>query len=105
MATPGVYTNPVTEAASLSLDEKQAFEEGHDADLPIGAILEKENDTETISEKATDESDPHLVDWDGPDDPANPLNWTSKRKWGNVAILSFLTLITYVFQNRVELKH
>jgi hypothetical protein len=24
--------------------------------------------------------DPNLVDWDGPDDPENPLNWTSKRK-------------------------
>lgn len=109
MATPGVYTNPSIEAASLDIDEKQAFEEGHDADLPIGntaktaeSTLEKDFEIEPTSEKAVDESDPNEVWWDGPDDPANPLNWTSKRKWGNIAILSLVTLITYVFQRHVE---
>lgn len=39
--------------------------------------------------------DPNIVDWDGPDDPANPMNWSSKRKIIIVAIVSGLTFVTY----------
>ena len=27
------------------------------------------------------DSDPNIVRWDGPNDPANPQNWPSKKKW------------------------
>ena len=40
--------------------------------------------------------DPDLVDWDGPDDPENPLNWPAKRKYMNIALLSIITLLTFV---------
>ncbi|EAA31306.1 MFS general substrate transporter [Neurospora crassa] len=40
------------------------------------------------------EQDPNIVDWDGPDDPENPMNWPDKKKWLNVAVLSILTIIT-----------
>jgi hypothetical protein len=39
--------------------------------------------------------DPSIVDWDGPDDPANPLNWTKGKKWGLIACLGTVTLVTY----------
>ncbi|KAJ9610534.1 hypothetical protein H2200_005311 [Cladophialophora chaetospira] len=35
-----------------------------------------------------------VVDWDGDDDPENPLNWPSRRKAINVALLSSLTFVT-----------
>ncbi|GAA5922095.1 MFS transporter [Sporobolomyces koalae] len=35
---------------------------------------------DTASEKARD-ADPIFVDWAGPDDPANPFNWSKRRKW------------------------
>lgn len=53
--------------------------------------------------------DPNIVDWDGPDDPDNPLNWyvfkrrllepsansiadrSPLKKWGNIAVLSVVT--------------
>lgn len=38
--------------------------------------------------------DPNIVDWDGPDDPENPLNWTPKKKWVNGLLLSIMTLVT-----------
>ena len=41
-------------------------------------------------------SDPNIVDWDGPDDPANPINWSEKLKWGNVAVISSITFLTYI---------
>jgi hypothetical protein len=41
-----------------------------------------------------EETDPNVVSWDGPDDPTNPMNWTMRKKWANIAVLSVLTLIT-----------
>ncbi|KAM0268907.1 hypothetical protein ACHAQH_009868 [Verticillium albo-atrum] len=38
--------------------------------------------------------DPNIVDWDGPDDPANPMNWPDKQKWFNIALISLLTFVT-----------
>ena len=40
------------------------------------------------------DQDPNIVDWDGPDDPDNPQNWTAKKKWGIVLPLGLITLIT-----------
>ncbi|TDL15905.1 MFS polyamine transporter [Rickenella mellea] len=41
-------------------------------------------------------SGPTIIDWDGPDDPQNPLNWSFKRKWGATAIVSAYTFMTVV---------
>lgn len=38
----------------------------------------------------SDEQD-NLVDWDGPDDAANPMNWSPVRKWTLIALISFNT--------------
>jgi multidrug resistance protein len=34
------------------------------------------------------------IDWDGPTDPENPVNWSRKKKWLNMFSISFLTLLT-----------
>ncbi|KAL0576551.1 hypothetical protein V5O48_005415 [Marasmius crinis-equi] len=34
-----------------------------------------------------------VVDWDGPDDPNNPKNWTSKRKWSATLIVSCIAFV------------
>lgn len=52
----------------------------------------------------TKEIDPNVVDWDGPDDPQNPMNWTTKRKWGVIAVLSSITFVTYVVRS-CSLQH
>ncbi|KAF2266391.1 MFS general substrate transporter [Lojkania enalia] len=114
MGTPGSWSNPTRESQDLS-DEKirQAYEEGHDADIPSdispGVDIEKggrsnavstHSDERTLSGEeppigeATGQNDPDVVDWDGPDDPENPLNWPASKKWGNIAVLSAVTLIT-----------
>jgi len=41
-----------------------------------------------------DPTDTNVVDWDGPDDPENPLNWTLKKKWRNAGLLAAMTFIT-----------
>lgn len=40
--------------------------------------------------------DPNIVDWDGPDDPENPLNWTAKRKVTATVSIALITFLTYV---------
>ena len=45
-----------------------------------------------LDEKA--EHDPNIVWWDGDDDPQNPMNWTQKKKYGHVAIISAITFVT-----------
>ena len=42
------------------------------------------------------ERDKYVVDWDGPDDPQKPTNWSSRKKWKNLLIVNTITLITYV---------
>ncbi|KAI1764275.1 MFS general substrate transporter [Hypoxylon sp. FL1150] len=63
----------------------------------INPDSEQEQDIEQgldISATKTNENDPNVVDWDGPDDPQNPMNWTDKKKWLNISILSIMTIVT-----------
>lgn len=45
-------------------------------------------------EKSVEMADPDVVDWDGPDDKANPQNWTGGKKWLHIIIVSLLALVT-----------
>ncbi|KAJ5658213.1 MFS transporter cpaT [Penicillium longicatenatum] len=38
--------------------------------------------------------DPNIVDWDGPDDPENPLNWTKRKKVNATVSIALITLLT-----------
>lgn len=49
-------------------------------------LLEKDAGSKT--------QDGDIVDWDGPDDPENPMNWSNNKKWLNVVLISALTLVT-----------
>jgi multidrug resistance protein len=113
MATPATLSNPARETQDLQSEKvKEAYQQGHDADkLPeksLSSDLEKgaqsqaqstHTDERTLSGDASiqepqEPRDPNLVDWDGPDDPANPQNWAASRKWGIIAALGAVTLIT-----------
>ena len=39
----------------------------------------------------------NIVDWDGPQDPQNPQNWTSTRKWRIIILVSTITFNQYAF--------
>ncbi|GBE84877.1 MFS polyamine transporter [Sparassis latifolia] len=47
-------------------------------------------------ESPDDDQDVLIIDWDGPDDPQNPKNWSYKRKWAATAIVSAFTFISPV---------
>ncbi|KAB8242349.1 major facilitator superfamily domain-containing protein [Aspergillus flavus] len=48
-----------------------------------------EGPAEKTSKPSTEE-----VGWDGPTDPARPVNWSRKKKWWNMGIISYLTFLT-----------
>ena len=97
MATPGNYFDPIT--GDLKDERLElALEEGHDADIPtnIGVYESPEDKERGVEAVKVEPTDQNVVWWDEPEDQdqANPLNWPEAIKWGNIAILSFNTLIT-----------
>jgi len=104
------------ELSRLGLIELAAAE-GHDADIPsnMGSIdrpgtggsssaKEKEMDVEkghgssrtsldVASEPEEAAHDPDIVEFTK-DDTGNPMNWSGSRRWGSVALVSFITLLT-----------
>ena len=131
MAAPKEDNNehiPGVLGGDLPEKERNAYEEGHDADIPSSDRAVKpereplnketpvdpekgdkrdvssnsseagdrdlEKAQQTTTDEAEEQQDPNVVDWDGPEDPQNPYNWSAAKKWRNIAMLSFLTLLT-----------
>ena len=46
-----------------------------------------------VDDSAQVKANPNIVDWDGPNDSANPLNWSKRIRIGHVALVSIITLI------------
>lgn len=62
-------------------------------------LEDKEHGTpiEVIEDPTLDGPDDiSVVDWDGPNDPNNPTNWSSSRKWTVIGLVSFNTFNAYV---------
>ena len=38
--------------------------------------------------------DPKVVDWDGPDDPENPMNWPTSKKVTAIGLVSLITVLS-----------
>lgn len=39
--------------------------------------------------------DPDVVDWEGPDDPMNPMNWPFEKKVAATTTIALITILTY----------
>jgi hypothetical protein len=70
--------------ASLGQQNNRDEEKG----LPVADQPQK-GTTEVINA----EHDPNIIDWED-NESGNPYNWTPKKKWLNIAVLSALTLLT-----------
>ncbi|KAK1811929.1 hypothetical protein LTR12_013716 [Friedmanniomyces endolithicus] len=73
------------------LDNDKELSSPSSIDEPV-SDLEKGQPTTTAEEQVP--VDPNIVDWSGPDDPENPMNFTATVKWGNIAVLSAMTFLT-----------
>jgi hypothetical protein len=56
--------------------------------------IEKGREVGQTASGDDDENDPNVVWWDGDDDPENPYNWSTARKWLNTGCVSFSTFIS-----------
>ena len=91
--------------------ESQDFDHESTAEDPIdragtNANLEKADPSlrrqpTSKSTRSQKDRDPNMVSWNGPDDPENPRNWTKKRKWLAVVVVSSFTFISPVASSMV----
>lgn len=72
---------------SIASHRRKSHEQAHDT----GTKADVEKGTKEIS---AEESDPNVVGWDGPDDPLNPLNFSSWLKILNTALVSGICFVT-----------
>ncbi|KAM5367738.1 hypothetical protein ACJA88_011354 [Fusarium oxysporum] len=59
-----------------------------------GSAAKKDEESPATKEDVAQPEDPNAVDWDGPDDPNNPMNWPARKKWTCIGALSVMTLLT-----------
>jgi hypothetical protein len=59
-------------------------------------LVRASTDEEKASGETTIKWDDHIVDWDGPQDPQNPQNWSSTRKWTIIILISMITFNQYL---------
>jgi hypothetical protein len=70
----------------------------------IEKVAGRESSSTTPSRRSADSTDAiqtqeaqneaNVVWWDGEDDPENPMNWSSFRRWGAIAVVSGVTFLT-----------
>lgn len=82
------------------------LEGGDDARSRVGDLV-PEKAEEQLQEQEQEQADPNVVWWDEPanQDPENPMNWTEKKKWINIALLAMCTLITYVGGQEQDMRY
>ncbi|RAH78873.1 putative MFS transporter [Aspergillus japonicus CBS 114.51] len=62
-------------------------------------------DLERTPSASSQESDVVVLEWEGPDDPGNPLNWPLHRKWIVTAIPLFTTFTTLMNGTIITVAH
>lgn len=87
---PLVPSYPSTRPQSL-LNEKDIKSTVREQDVEKGVSPAVSS---TGGEEDDARIDPNIVDFDGPDDLQNPLNWSFTKKWGTVSLVSAITFLT-----------
>ncbi|KAL8714160.1 MAG: hypothetical protein Q9220_001889 [cf. Caloplaca sp. 1 TL-2023] len=84
-------------------EEKELGEHIPEETVEIRDGVVNTRDLEAPLEKKPSKSakDPNLVTWEGPDDPENPKNWSTKRRWAATIVVSSFTFISPVSSSMV----
>jgi hypothetical protein len=89
--------SPTTQLTGTNSDENvSSIGEKEPIDLEKNPRITEKTSTEPSSHDLEDAKDENIVWWDEPadQDPENPKNWSEKKKWGTIAIVSSITFIT-----------
>ncbi|KAF2273658.1 MFS general substrate transporter [Westerdykella ornata] len=76
--------------------------EGIKGGIPYEEDVEEKPAKLEKSRSSQSNRNPNLVTWDGPDDPANPKNWSMKRKWAATFIISSFTFVSPVSSSMIS---
>ena len=60
----------------------------------ISEHAERDVEAQQTDEKEPSSTDPNIVDFDGPNDPENPLNWPASRKNMNITLIALITFLS-----------
>lgn len=90
--TPGAATPG---SAAHGAPQRQTSENSSQRTLDVEAGGKVTPEKTSESPDSSGDDDPNLVDWYGPDDPANPLNWSQPKKVWVTFNLCFLTFSIY----------
>jgi hypothetical protein len=69
---------------------------GQDVSAPAKSDSDPEKGSVTDGDAIVRRDRALIVDWEGPDDPQNPHNWTKSQKAACITIVSVITFITSV---------
>lgn len=64
-------------------EDVNAEQDGNQSDAPLQNVLAQD----------VPAKDPNLIEWDGPDDPGNPMNWPRRKKWIVTMVLGTMTFV------------
>ncbi|KAG1724530.1 MFS polyamine transporter [Suillus lakei] len=99
---PASVTGMLEDSSSVSLTHTLP---GDHAPNPVQHTpehnLQKPHNSELPATISVTLVDVLIVDWDGPDDPQNPKNWSFRRKWAATAIVSSFTFISPVSSSMI----
>lgn len=85
-------TSQFTASGTQSPDSSETQRELNHSPQDVNIDPEKPaSDEPAVLEEKID-----LVDWDGPDDDSNPMNWTSLHKWMIISLVSTITFNVFV---------
>jgi len=101
MSTTSSHQSLPTQRSSLSVPSrplttpKPTYQPGS-VDLEKSGARPVQTPPDPHSEEKALSTDPNVivVDWDGPDDPENPLNWPSSRKWSAMLVIAAMCFLT-----------
>ncbi|KAF2751627.1 MFS general substrate transporter [Sporormia fimetaria CBS 119925] len=77
-----------------SMDLERDIEKGLEEDIEKGNPLSSTSSIHNSEDTTPNDDDPNIVTWDSPTDPQNPMNWSEKKKWGTVTVVSCITFLT-----------
>lgn len=90
--TSAIWTSPSQTAVNTAVPSRApsihtSDEDGIEDIIDIEKRISKALEVLACADPVT-----HIVSWDGPDDPQNPMNFSRSRKWTITMVTAFLTL-------------
>jgi MFS family permease len=77
--------DPIESGIDANINDKESYQE---TDVESA----REQQEKPVEKGTPNDKDPNLVDWDGPNDPENPQNFSNLRKWIITLTMSSMTM-------------